>query len=233
MTCRQWENWLDDRLEGQATPAWEQHAAHCPECAARLRDADRLLLALKQQAPLPVPVSLQARLMQSVLLDQQQRARPRLLGRARVGSAALLAALLLLAVASYLLWYRSSEGPRVVQGPRLDQEPRVVLDPPVEPPLLPPESELPWRHNMQRAGQVMASLTVRTAGEAVESTSSLWPMSGVEWPSVQLPPTPPVEPLRSAGQRLSAGLEPVTDSARRAMNRFWRDLPLGRRTPVE
>lgn len=226
MTCRQWENWLDDRLEGQATPAWEHHAAVCPECAARLRDADRLLLALKQQAPLPVPASLQARLVQAVLLDQQQRTRPRPRSRAWAASAALLAALLLLAVGVYL-WPRASEGMRVVQ------EPRLIQDPPVEPPLLPPERELPWRHNMQRAGQAMASLTVRTAGEAVESTSSLWPMSGVDWPPVQLPPTPPVEPLRSAGERLSAGLEPVTDSARRAMNRFWRDLPLGRRTPVE
>ncbi|MFQ3593086.1 MAG: hypothetical protein SNJ82_07835 [Gemmataceae bacterium] len=121
-------------------------------------------------------------------------------------------------------WLGSSEPPMP-----LPDQPQVVQGPGIEP----SPSEVPLRENVQRAGQAVASLTVRTAGEAMESTSTVWPMATVEWPEVQMPPTPPVEPIRSAGERLSAGLGPVTDSARRAMNRFWRDLPLARPIPVE
>jgi hypothetical protein len=219
MTCRQWEQWIDDRLEGQPTPDWERHAAQCACCADHLRGADRVLHALQQQAALPVPTGLHARLTAAVAEDQRQLTARAWRGWAR--PVALLAAALLLAV-GLRLWPRTAS-----ETTPLPQDP--IVHQPVEPA---PE-KVPLRQSVHRAGQAMASLTVRTAGEAVETTSALLPMNAVEFPEVQMPPTPPVEPIRSAGQRVSAGLEPVTDSARRAMNLFWRDLPLTRRTPVE
>ena len=218
MTCRQWEQWIDERLEGRPTPDWELHASECACCADHLRGADRLLQALQQQPAVTVPAGLNARLLHAVQEDYLQRQRP--IGRGWVRPVALLAAALLLAV-GLRAWFSSPGEKPLPVGPLVQEVPA------------PPSESVPLRQSMQRAGQAMASLTVRTAEEAVESTSTLLPMSGVELPAVQMPPTPPVEPIRLASERVSSGLEPVTGSARRAMNLFWRDLPLARRTPVE
>lgn len=218
MTCRQWEQWIDERLEGHPTPDWERHATECASCADHLRGADRLLQALQQQPAVSVPAGLNTRLLNAVQDDYHQRQQR--VWRGWVRPVALLAAALLLAVGLRAWFPSSGEKPSPLR-PLVKELPT------------PPSDSVPLRQSMQRAGQAMASLTVRTAEEAVESTSTLLPMSGVELPVVQMPPTPPVEPIRLAGERVSSGLEPVTGSARRAMNLFWRDLPLARRTPVE
>jgi hypothetical protein len=86
------------------------------------------------------------------------------------------------------------------------------------------------RDSVAEAGSAVASLTSRTAGATLGETAALLPL--VAGPA--LPPLgeevepmvePPTRPFRAAGAGVSAGLEPVADSARRALGLFLRDLP--------
>jgi hypothetical protein len=72
------------------------------------------------------------------------------------------------------------------------------------------------------------SLVQDLANETVNETRQMLP--GVKAPSLdELDLGPPLEPparsLREATESVSTGLEPVTDSARRAVGLFLRDLP--------
>jgi hypothetical protein len=92
-----------------------------------------------------------------------------------------------------------------------------------------PEKTAPgFRDSVAEASNAVASLTSRTASETMDQTASLLPLL----PSPTLEPisTGPasIEPLREASAGVSAGLSPVTDSARRAVGLFLRDLPMGR-----
>lgn len=83
------------------------------------------------------------------------------------------------------------------------------------------------RESAAELGEVFANLTSHTADETVGQTR--------DWVSnVPRPGLPRVEltsmnaspfPLREAGQGVSEGLEPVTNSARRAVGLFLRELP--------
>ncbi len=77
----------------------------------------------------------------------------------------------------------------------------------------------------------MADLTRRTADETVGQGKLLLPVV-VAQPNLGNPVPgamgPPMRSLRSAGQGVSEGLEPVTTSARRALHLFLSELP-----PVE
>jgi hypothetical protein len=72
-------------------------------------------------------------------------------------------------------------------------------------------------------------LSRKARDETVEQTMLLWPVASTplsfEGLDLQAPLDPPSQSLREAGQNVSSGLEPVANSARRAMNLFWRDLP--------
>jgi hypothetical protein len=219
MTCRLWVEHLDAYLDGHPTPAWQAHARSCSECAARLRDAQCLSAALHLSQTTRLSSGLADRITAQALAEFRSRQQAR--WRGWVGSAALVAAGLALVVGLRQL---------VLLPPALQPlpQPGPVVVIPQEPPA-PEPADL--RDNLYRAREAVAALTARTAGEAVETT--LWPMPGVELPAVEMPPTPTLEPIRSAGEQVTAGLTPVTGSARRAMTLFFRDLPLARPTPVE
>ena len=90
----------------------------------------------------------------------------------------------------------------------------------------PPPTTL--RDSMTEAGSAVASLTSRTADETLAKTQGLLPV--VTDPSLNaLDLGPPLDPqarsLREAGEGVTAGLEPVADSARRAVGLFFRELP--------
>ena len=89
----------------------------------------------------------------------------------------------------------------------------------------------PFRDSIGRAGTALASLTTQTAETTVENSSSLFPLVSPQ--ALPTMPTiePNVEPFREATTGVSTGLEPVTDSARRAVRLFMRDLPVVRSTP--
>jgi hypothetical protein len=81
------------------------------------------------------------------------------------------------------------------------------------------------RENFAEAGEAVASLTRRTAADAVGPIDWALPDEGVSWwemPSLRAPSLP----LEDAGTAFADGLEPVATSARRAAQMFWRELPL-------
>jgi hypothetical protein len=85
----------------------------------------------------------------------------------------------------------------------------------------------PLRNAVAEAGEAVASLTSRTADEAVGQTRLLLPFKpGQSLADLDLaPPEAPAKPLREAGENFTAGLGPVASSARRAVDLFLRDIP--------
>jgi hypothetical protein len=82
------------------------------------------------------------------------------------------------------------------------------------------------RSAVAEAGEAVASLTSRTADQALDNTRLLMPVvSGPRFDDVELPGDATARPLREAGQNLSVALGPVAASARRAVDLFIRELP--------
>jgi hypothetical protein len=84
------------------------------------------------------------------------------------------------------------------------------------------------RESAAELGQVFAALSNQTADETVGQTRR-WVSNvpGPALPKVDLTTMePPTRPLREAGAGVSEGLEPVTTSARRAVDLFLRELPM-------
>jgi len=72
----------------------------------------------------------------------------------------------------------------------------------------------------------VAQLTLRKTDETIGRARTLLPRATPK--EADPPPTPaapPTQPLREAGSAVTAGLEPVTDSARRAFSRLLREIP--------
>jgi hypothetical protein len=114
----------------------------------------------------------------------------------------------------------------------------VLLDKQRPQPPLTPRAPLPevaeapsgsLRESVTEASSAVVNLTRRTADETVGSTRLLLPVvvasAPTDDPAVPSPMDPPVRSLREAGQGLSAGLEPVTSSAKRALDLFLREVP--------
>src|SRR5207248_438549 len=83
--------------------------------------------------------------------------------------------------------------------------------------------------SVAEAGSALTSLVELTARETVKQGQMLLPekMSApslADFGALQQSLEPPAESLRSAGQTLTASLEPVTSSARRAIATFAQDL---------
>jgi hypothetical protein len=127
-----------------------------------------------------------------------------------------LAACLLAAIAARLYWTRRA-GP-APEAPRPDP---TQMARPQEVPAEP----IGIRQSVAEAGQAVASLTSRTAEEAVGEAR--WLLPRVKTRDLSTPrPGPSADTLRQAGAGVRAGLEPVTDSARRAVDVFLREVPM-------
>jgi hypothetical protein len=85
----------------------------------------------------------------------------------------------------------------------------------------------PLRDTVTEARDAVASLTSRTADEAMGQTRFLLPIvPGRSIAKMEMPPADtPARPLREAGENFTAGLGPVASSARRAVDLFLRDIP--------
>lgn len=220
MGCADVHHWLQRRLDGEfreAPAIVERHLASCPRCRAQEAAAQRLDWALHRQ-PLPVPpAGFARRITVQALADRQRRLRTRQLW---IGAA--LAASLLVVLS--LLSFRSRQTPGL--SPVVDQ-PLARLAPPVERPPAPASVD----RNVAEAGSALVGLVNRTRQEALEQGRMLW-ATGVSVAAPRAdrrePFDPTVQSLRTAGQEVTAGLEPVTDSARRAVRLFLHDLPLDR-----
>lgn len=220
MTCVECQERLQWFLDGRPDDVEATVAAHlaaCPVCGQlhaagrRLRDGVCLLAT-----PLP-PEGFAERVAALVVADQRKRQRL----RRRWFAGAALAASLLLAVLAGYRWF----GPQEKNAPpptRIAEEDKRAPDTPSR----------STRESMAEAGEALASLSRKATEETVEQTRLLWPVASAplsfDGLDLQTPLEPPTQSLREAGQNVSTGLEPVANSARRAMNLFLRELP-----PVE
>jgi Putative zinc-finger len=215
MNCTEAQGWLQRQLDGEPVApraALDAHLAECSSCRERFVAAERLARGLDLRRLPPAAPDLADRIVRRVQAD----ARARRVRRLVVGLA--LAAGLLLAVG---LLRRGG-------GPPVERPGRVAV-----------RRELPLsslQKELGEAGQAVVALTRRTADETVTRTRMLLP-------EVPLPAPPPVAPtakvgpdaaeqsLRDVGRSVTSGLEPVTNSARRALSLFLRELPGGSAGP--
>jgi hypothetical protein len=166
---------------------------------------------LRPPAP---PAGLSARLVAALLEDRRQaRRRARL--RLVVGLA--VAACVAVAVSLYLWPGRpAAPAPKQQMVKPTPDSPKPVLH----------TAEATPRQSMQTAVDAVASLTTRTTTQTVERTKKLIPLVEPTLPELSWAPTVPIPTvtLRSAGQGVSEGLEPVAQHARRAVGLLRRDL---------
>ncbi len=214
MTCHDCQILLQQSLDHETiadSAGLEQHLAGCADCRAWQAAARQLEKGIRHlPRPEPTP-ELTRRIVRAVLAERRMRRRRHVL------TVSALAASLLIAVflAAYLL------------RPDTRQETLAVQTPPASQPRTPENMETPEPSlSLRDSVAEVAQLTLRKADETVGQARSLWPNAAPkELRPVPSPLTPPVDPLREAGSSVTAGLEPVADSARRAFNLFLREIP--------
>lgn len=214
MNCAECRGLVQQEADGEeflGRAALDQHLHACAACRAFRAGLARVVEAVRHDAPPTPSVDFQARLLDAVLAD---RAAP-VPTPERGGSFLPWAALLALAASVLVgvglnLWQAPTPEPSFVEQPQ------------------PAPGNL--RDSVREAGTALTALTTRTADEVVDQTLRLLP--NVPTPTLANldPMEPPGRPLAQAGQTVAGGLEPVTDSARRAFDLFLRELPLSPET---
>lgn len=209
MNCNDCQVWLHQYLDGKAPEepiGLREHRRICLECRSWHAAAQQLLWALAEPRVEPVPAELPERIVQSLFAQRRRD-----LVRRRLLTTASLAAALLLVVIGW----------RVLQ-------PDPARPGPAAKPLAPVAGNaVSLRDNVAESGSLIALLGRRTIDQTVEQGKPLVP--------AVLPPAlaelnldatfdPPGATLREAGQSFAVGLEPVTNSARRALALFEREL---------
>jgi hypothetical protein len=187
------------------------HLAVCPECRELHAAAQRLSEGIRLYLPVVPPVGLAEQISARVLARQRQ---VRIFGRILTGAA--VAAGLLLAV----LFARSPHPAPPAEISDNLAELRQPTDQQVAPSL---------NHSVEEAGRAVVSLTRRAADETVGQGRWLFPVvvpsAALESRPAQPALEPPAQSLREMTQGMTAGLEPVTTSARRAVDLFLREIP--------
>jgi hypothetical protein len=216
MNCDIAHDLLQQSLDGTPIESaeWLGHLRECADCRALASAGRRLQEGLPLLASPRPPSDLAVRVAEAIWLDRR-RERRRMRRRWAVGLA--VAAGLLLALMLRHEWAK----------PRIDGtvvSPVVHVD---QPPAGLSKEPTTLRESAVQIGEVFASLTSQTADETMGQTRQLVP----DVPSPSLPAVDltaietPTRPLREAGEGVTEGLEPVTTSARRAVDLFLRDLP--------
>jgi predicted anti-sigma-YlaC factor YlaD len=220
MNCAGSQELWQRRLDGEPIPTvdaaeLELHLAACRSCRALHGLAGVLSgphLVFDRSAP---PVGLADRVVAGI--QGYRRARQR-----HVWATAALAASILVAGFTYVAVH-SFHGSNA-NGDLVQQTP------PTQPPQPQPTTDTAaLDHTVQDAGFALMALTRRTAHETLEGTRLLLP--DVSSPESVADPVlfqrtleTPAESFRQASSGLSTGLEPVTASARRAVQMFWEDV---------
>ncbi|HXG09887.1 MAG TPA: hypothetical protein VNK04_08875 [Gemmataceae bacterium] len=228
MNCLESKQCLQRQLDGEPFDGagLEEHLVRCAACRALHAAARQLKEGLRRLPAPAVPAGLRDRTVALLLADQRARRRRR---RLLAGLAA--AAALLLAVQVGHYWLRLVGPPARRPAPPLERlagSPAQRPAPPEVPELVPPPAPL-LRDSVAEAGSAVVRLTRRKADETVSQTRWLWPTvtpPPLDDPDILSGPLePPARSLREAGQNVSAGLEPVATSARRAVGMFLREVP--------
>jgi hypothetical protein len=218
MECSEFQHELQRRLDGDGTGDGadiERHLAVCSSCRELQALSSRLIQALDGQvAPVP-PGGMNDRIVSLVLREASARQQARKRWKRRLA----VAASLLLAVAlGYSLWQ---------SRPRSGSSDPDAL---VKTEEKPTPSQARPSLNIQEAGNTLVALVNRTADETVGQGRVLLPR-GVSTPDLSSSEAwqPNLEPgtqsLREAQEGVAVGFEPVTSSARRAVNLFLREIP--------
>jgi predicted anti-sigma-YlaC factor YlaD len=215
MNCLECQELAQRFLDGESIDARrtevEPHLAICANCRELHAASQRLLEGMRLLTP-PVPPADLARKVTARVLGQGRRLR----FQKRVALTAALAASLVLVVS---LFYRGSDSVRQVAVPTTPQ-----AESPVASQRTP---SLDW--SVAEAGLAVAALTRRTASETVGQGRLLLPAVVPDrivndGPRNRKTPEP-TAPLQEVKQTVSLGLEPVTTSARRAVDLFLREIP--------
>lgn len=209
MNCLECREFLQQHLDGAAidTVLVQSHLAGCPDCRGLFEAARQLQRGLAGRRVAVASVDLAQRITHGILRDRARRRRRQQL------APALLAASLLLVVGLYVILTR-----RPNDGVRNDVvEHRTNF----------PNS---LQQSLEEAGLAVVSLTYRTASETADQTRLLLPAAMPDAPVadmkvLQQSITSTGPSLEDAKQGMLAGLEPVTLSARRAVDLFLRELP--------
>ena len=207
MNCHEFNEFLQRRFDRELIADSAGVVAHlgaCSDCWALYAAWLKFETAIGLQRP-PVPASDLADRIVAAVLNQQRAARQR---RYAVRAVVALAAAVLFAA---LVGFGANRQDKERPSP----QPELVVDKKPEPEMLPTGPSL--RESMAEVAQ----LTLQRADETVRTLlpDASMPESG---PS---PVTTSVASIREASSGVAAGLEPITDSARRAFNRFLREIP--------
>jgi hypothetical protein len=207
MNCASCQEHLQRYLDGEPAildqPALAAHLSSCPDCREWHAAAGRLLDGLRLFAPPQLPKGVSEEICRQI-----QAERARALGRRRLlVSSALAAGLLVVCSAVYF-------GPW--SGSGIERSAALNLQKPSLP---------SFQRSIEEAGLAVVALTRRTADETVNETRLLLP---ADIPQASVADSrelahalePAAEPLREIQEGVSAGLEPLTTSARRAVGLF-------------
>ena len=200
---------LLDREAEWDTPEAATHRAGCAECRDELalaRSIDRVV------APVIVPSDLSGRVLNASIAAHRRRQRIQWAGAAFVVAASVVIALVV---------FRPGPAPIPTPDPSPERESKPVVVIPLqmqnEAPVL--AKEKPLGESVSEAADAIVSLTRRTAAEPKERITVLLPDPRLPGPGQ---PDERLDPLADAGTGAARSVEPLKDSARRALNFFVR-----------
>jgi anti-sigma factor RsiW len=223
MNCQDYHSYLQRLLDGDSPgeeDALGEHLAQCAQCRAWHAAALRLAAGLHLlQSPIP-PAGLTDRVFSRALAERRQRVS----WRRRLTTLAVAASLLFVSLAGYAHWFRLASGrpePPVASNSR--ESPGET-----ESPHLPLANVTSLRESVTEVGSLVASLGRRTVDQTVVQSGPLLPVlvpPGWEGLDFEQPLTPSAQGVWDAGEGMATGLKPITNSARRALDLFRREVP--------
>jgi predicted anti-sigma-YlaC factor YlaD len=217
MNSRECHDFLQRRLDGPSPgerQALDRHLAICPHCREWHHAAQLLTEGVEALPPVVPPPGLTDRIVASVLAER----RVRFLRRRWSLTAAAAACLFITPVAVSLLGLLADRGAGL--APVALQKPSVPAAPSLE-------------RSMAEAGAAVSELTDRIAGQTRKQAQLLLtaatpreiPAALPDLGALQAPLDPAARSLWQAGEGVSAGVETVAGSARRAAAYLVQELP--------
>jgi hypothetical protein len=223
MNCEEYHSYLQRLLDGDSPgdeDALGEHLVRCPQCRAWHAAALRLTTGLHLlQSPIP-PAGLTDRVVSSALAERRQRVS----WRRRLTTMAVAASLLFVSLAGYSQWFHLASGGR---EPPVGSNSRESPDETGS--SRPPLTNAPsLRESVTEVGSLVASLGRRTVDQTVGQSGPLLPVlvpPGWEGLDFEQPLTPSAQGVWDASEGIATGLEPIANSARRALDLFRREVP--------
>lgn len=215
MNCLESHALLQRYLDGEPVAAgrddWAVHLILCPECRDEFAAAQCLLDGLYVLPPTRPPAGLIERIYRQVVVDRRRAARLRRL----LVPCAMAASFLL---ACWTVYFGSSSRMDPQPGPARAEQAH------------PATASFSLHRSIEEAGLAVAALTRRAADETVGQTTLLLPARITQAavgnaPELEQALERPAQSLWEIQQGVSAGIEPVLASARRAVGFFLREIP--------